>query len=104
MTYWTNPQCVGYLPQIFLEDDPHTAQEQANTNYAHGGGWVSFMNKGFQLAGSADKKFYLTYPGDPKTHELSRTTFHNQLLVMFEHSWVGIIEADNTLSDIARID
>ncbi len=103
MTQWTNPEQAGFLPRIFLEEDPHTAQEQANTNYAHGGGWMSL--KGFHLTNdTVNGTLGLQYPGDPVMRELSRAIFHDQYLVLFEGSWLGIIEADGTLSDVSRMD
>ena len=104
MTEWTNPQYAGpYLPMIFNEGDPRTAQEQANHRYDHGGGWNSFNGRGFELKGTADKGFQLAFPGDPHMRELSRTQFHEQLLVLFECSWMAIIE-DGKMIDVARID
>lgn len=104
MTDWTNPQYAGYLPQIFLEDDPRTAQEQANTNYAHGGGWRSFMGRGFELGGRAKGQFNLRFSSDPALREVSRTRFHDQTLVLFESSWVAIVDANENLVDVARMD
>jgi hypothetical protein len=93
---------VGVLPQIFLESDPRTAQEQANERYAHGGGWNSF--KGFTLGGGDAAGYSLLYPEDPPMPELARASFHNQTLVLFAHAWVGIIDSDNNLIDVARMD
>ena len=103
MTQWTNHESVGFLPEIFLEHDPRTAQEQANERYAHGGGWMSF--EGFHLTNdTVNGTLGLKYPRDPVMRELSRTIFHNQYLVLFEGSWLGVIESNGTLSDVARID
>lgn len=101
MTNWTNHPAVGYLPQIFDENDPRTAQEQANTNYPYGGGWNSF--KGFTLSGEGHFAT-LNYPGDPPTHELARAPFRDQTLILFEHAWVAIVSADGVLEDVARMD
>ena len=103
MTQWTNHESVGFLPEIFLEHDPRTAQEQANERYTQGEGWHSF--KGFKLVGSKDNGLLcLQYPDDPLMRELARANFHDQVLVLFEGSWLGVIESDGTLSDVARID
>ncbi len=103
MTSWTNPEAAGLLPQIFFEDDPCTVQEQANKRYAHGGGWMSF--KGFHLTNdTVNGTLGLQYPGDPAMREITRTIFRDQTLVLFESAWIGIIEADGTLSDVSRMD
>ena len=102
MTRWTNKEEAGHLPMIFLEEDPRSAQEQAETNYAHGGGWMSF--EGFTLGGSKENGFTLNYPEDQPMNELSRADFHDQTLVLFEGSWVAIIEEDDTMSDVSRMD
>ncbi len=102
MTEWTNEEVAGMLPMMFDEYDNRTAQEQANANYSHGGGWMPF--KGFTLGGSSKRGFTLNYPEDRPMRELSRSDFHNQTLVLFEGSWVAIIEADGSLSDVSRMD
>ena len=103
MTQWTNPEQVGYLPMIFREDDLRTAQEQAAANYAHGGGWMSFQ--GFELVSRGPAEpLALQYPGDPPMRELSRTNFHSGLLVLFESSWLAIIDPQGNMTDVARID
>ena len=102
MTKWTNKEEAGHLPMMFIEEDQRTAQEQAEERYSHGGGWLSF--KGFILTGSSKKGYALNYPEDRPMHELSRADFHDKTLVLFEGSWVAIIEADGSMSDVARMD
>ena len=102
MTEWTNEEDAGLLPMIFNEYDNRTAQEQANANYSHGGGWMPF--KGFTLDGSSEDGFTLHYPEDDPMRELSRASFHDKTLVLFEGSWVAIIEKDGSMSDVSRMD
>ena len=102
MTKWTNAEAAGLLPQIFYVEDKRTVQEQANDRYAHGGGWHPF--KRFKLHGNSDVGYSIRYPGDLPLIEQSRAKFRDQTLVLFDSSWVGIIEADGTLSDVARMD
>jgi len=102
MTEWTNIEEAGLLPMMFLEDDPRTAQEQAGANYSHGGGWMPF--KGFTLHGSSERGYTLEYPEDRPMKEVSRAKFHDQTLVLFEASWLAIIEADVSMSDVSRMD
>lgn len=91
---------AGYLPLMLDERDPRSVQEQLNESYAHGGGWNSFS--GFILS-KRGGKYALSYPGDPLMLEVSRAQFRDQLLVLFQYSWLGIIENDELL-DVARVD
>ena len=91
---------AGYLPLMLDERDPRSVQEQLNESYAHGGGWNSFS--GFTLVERAGK-YALSYPGDPLMLEVSRAQFRDQLLVLFQYSWLGIIE-EGKLIDAARVD
>lgn len=100
MLYFSPLAPAGYLPLMLDERDPRSVQEQLNETYAHGGGWNSFP--GFTLIESAGK-YALSYPGDPPMREVSRAQFRNQTLVLFQASWLGIIE-DGKLLDVARVD
>ena len=102
MTQWTSHQSgVGWLPIIFQEGDPRTAQEQADDRYSHGGGWMPF--EGFKL-GNSGSSLNLVYEGDRPMNELARANFRDQTLVLFEGSWIGLIEADGTLASVSRMD
>lgn len=91
---------AGYLPLMLDERDPRSVQEQLNESYAHGGGWNRFS--GFVLS-KRGGKYALAYPGDPLMLEVSRAQFQDQLLVLFQYSWLAIIENDE-LIDVARVD
>ncbi len=91
---------AGYLPLMLDERDPRSVQEQLNESYAHGGGWNSFS--GFTLV-ERGGNYALSYPGDPLMLEVSRAQFRDQLLVLFQYSWLGIIE-EGKLLDVARVD
>lgn len=101
---WTDNRfhIVGYLPQMLSEDNPASAQEQLHNGYLHGGGWNDFH--GFIL-GKDEKagKFFLQYPGDPPMRERSRTTLRNETVVLFDSSWVAVIQPDETFR-VARFD
>ena len=101
MPQWSHTQSVGWLSHIFQEADPRTAQEQAQDRYSHGGGWMSF--KGFTLA-EDENGFILEYPEDVPIVEISRAKFRDQTLVLFQYSWVGIIEGGTELLEVSRMD
>lgn len=94
-------EAVGFIPQFLDENDPRPAVEQIDTAYRHGGGWMDF--KGFKLSGGGNVPYYLEYPGDQPTRELSRATLHDETLVLFEHSWFAVIQADGSYR-VARLD
>lgn len=100
MLYFSPLKSAGYLPLMLNASDPRSVQEQLNESYAHGGGWNSFS--GFTLVERAGK-YALSYPDDPLMTEVSRAQFRDQLLVLFQSAWLGIIE-DGKLLDVARVD
>lgn len=101
MLRFTNMEIAGIIPQFLSEDDPRPAVDQIHAAYGHGGGWNDF--EGFTLSGGAKIGYYLSYPGDPPMHELSRATLHDEILVLFQHSWFAVIQADGSFR-VARID
>ena len=75
--------------------------EQIDRNYAHGGGWNDF--DGFRVvAGDKDTPYVIQYPGDPVHTEVSRIMLDDEILVIFNYSWV--LWSDGTDTKIARID
>ena len=101
MLYFDRPKMAGKIPYFADENDPRPLVEQLNESYAHGGGWRSFT--GFTLHKNGMGNYALTYPGDPQMREMARAPFRNQLVVLFESAWVGIIENDE-LVDVSRMD
>ena len=102
MTVWTNPQRAGHLPQIIINRDARSAQEQVNARYQHGGGWRSV--EGFKLGWPRADEYSLNYEGEEPLREVSRALFHGtQVLVLFKYSYLAIVEADK-LIDVSRID
>ena len=99
---WSHPHLIGYLGQIFLNGTGETAQEQLNQRYAHGGGFHPF--EGFILAGADETDAAtITYPKDPPMREVSRLSLNEQTLILFEHQWLAIVEADNSYR-VTRVD
>ena len=104
-TQWTNPDIAGLLPFIFLNSDPASAKEQIAARYVHGGGWWPF--EGFTY----DPDMHtLRPPGEPPRRELSRTLLHlgdpdlpTELLILFQDSWVAIVQPDGTY-EVCRMD
>ena len=101
MLRFTNMDVVGLIPHFLDENDPRSAIEQIDAKYQHGGGWRDF--KGHKLEGGGDKPYTLKYPGDPITHELSRATLRDEVLVFFKYSWLAVIQTDGS-HRIAKLD
>jgi hypothetical protein len=91
---------LGILPVFFDEADPRPAREQIHERYAHGGGWHKFS--GFEL--KMDKRgWYLAYPEDPPMREIARGKLRDELILLFDHNWVAIVQKDDTF-EVARVD
>lgn len=103
MIVWTNkhPEAcldwLGFIPQMLSDADPRPTAAQFNENYAHGGGWRPF--KGFSLQADGS----LTYPGDPPTRLLYEARLRDELIRVYEHAWVAIVQPDGSF-EVSRMD
>ena len=89
---------LGFIPAFFREDDPRPARDQINDRYSHGGGWQKF--DGFSVTVDHES---ITYPGDPPYKALAGTVLRDEIIVVYQHSWVGIFQKDGSY-EIARMD
>lgn len=89
---------LGIIPEFLSESDPRPAREQIHEAYAHGGGWHDF--KGFSMNPNT---YAIKYPGDPAYQPAAIGNLRDEIIVVYPHAWVAIIQADGTYS-IARID
>lgn len=92
---------LGILPMFFNEADPRSAKEQCHERYAHGGGWNQF--NGFKLHKTEIGRYHLQYPEDPPMREIARAKLRDETIVLFDNSWVAIIQPDEGY-EVARID
>jgi hypothetical protein len=93
---------LGFLPVFLNDSNPKDAVTQLNEAYAHGGGWHDFQ--GFTLIKHGLLPHYaLSYPGDPPMRELARAKLRDETVVLFEASWVAVIQPDETFR-VARMD
>lgn len=91
------PDHVGAIP-LWLEDrDPRSAKEQLGYHYQHGGGWQPF--EGFKL--NKDKS--IQYPGDPPHKPLAVMKLRNEVIMVYPHAWVMILQKDGSF-EICRMD
>lgn len=88
---------LGLLPGMLDPSDPRPAREQLDDGYRHGGGWDPFH--GFTLLANGN----LTYPGDPPTRPIAETRLRDELVVLYEHDWVAVIQPDRNF-EVCRMD
>lgn len=88
---------IGAIPYWLDEHDLRPASEQLHSAYGHGGGWSPF--NGFRLADDNS----LTYPGDPALRPIAEMHLRDELVLMYEHSWVAIIQPDRSF-EVCRMD
>lgn len=87
---------LGLIPEFVSAADPRPAREQFNTNYAHGGGWRPFQ-------GFTRTKAGLEYPDDPAMKLLASTHLRDELIEVYQYSWVCIVQPDGSY-EISRMD
>ena len=96
-----HPRCtmdhVGMIPLWLSETNPESANKQLNAAYSHGGGWNSFY--GFTLT----KDNGLAYSGDPTLKPIAEMKLRDELILMYEHSWVAIIQPNRSF-EVCRMD
>lgn len=102
---------VGFIPEFLSEEDPRSAVEQINQNYAHGGGWRDLPvggSEGFSLAPTG----LLLFPGDPALVPLAEASLHGgicepdatgELIIVYTNAFVAVKRADGSYR-VARID
>ena len=97
------PEHLGLLPQFLSDLDERPARTQLHEAYAHGGGWLPFA--GFSLVRPADEptSWSLQYPEDPPMLAIGYTRLRDETIVLFENSWVAIVQPDGEF-EIARMD
>jgi hypothetical protein len=88
---------LGLLPGMLNSNDPRPAREQLDSGYAQGGGWNPFP--GFKLTENNN----LLYPGDPPTRPVAVTHLRDELIILYEHEWVAIIQPDRSF-EVCRMD
>jgi len=89
---------LGLLPSFLDAENPQTAKEQLHQNYQHGGGWSPFVGH------TLDRdNLSLHYPGDPPLRALACAKLRKELIVVYEASWVAIIQPDGSY-EVCRMD
>lgn len=88
---------LGWIPTFLDADDPRSAKEQLDSNYQHGGGWHPM--RGFAMGDG----HVIAYPGDPPLHPIAEAKLRDELILIYRHAWVAIVQKDGT-HEVARMD
>lgn len=88
---------LGLLPEFWSLDDPRSAREQADANYAHGGGWRPFDGFEKRSGGLRDTS------GPPLLVTLAEATLRDETITIYDGAWVAITQADGSF-EVSRMD
>jgi hypothetical protein len=96
---WTilHPEAIdmlGILPDFLNESDPRSAREQIGAKYI--GGWHPLGR--FEMLSTGKLK----YPGDPPIDLIAEATFRDEIIRVYDCSWVAIIQPNGDF-EVARI-
>ena len=93
---------LGFLPYFFDENDPLTAEQQLDKEYAHGGGYRPHPEQDKWTFDSDTKT--LVFEDDEPLHLIASAKLHDQnLYFYFSGSWLVIENADKSWS-VTRVD
>ena len=87
---------LGYIPGFVSADDPRPAWEQFDERYI--GGWNAMLPGKWRL----DADNYLFYPGDPPMAPLAHAYLRDELILVYPHAFVCIVQKNGDFS-IARL-
>lgn len=91
-----DPEMWGLIPGFLDADDPRGAKEQFNAKYI--AGWHPF--NGFEWDSETG---VLSYKGDPPMKPISSILFRDEMIVLFDYSWVMVVQPDKSW-EICRMD
>jgi hypothetical protein len=86
---------LGLIPSFLDEDDPRSAKEQFDANYI--GGWLALPGVEALADGT------LCYPGDPPLEVWAITNLRDEVIRVFDCSFVSITQPDGSF-EVARLD
>lgn len=89
---------LGYLPDMFSDEDPTPVKEQIDRNYANGGGWRHAPGWSFDHETQVIK-----FPGDPPLLPLARCKVRDETVLLYQYSWVVVVQPDGTF-EICHMD
>lgn len=91
------PGVLGHIPSMLNDNNPKSAREQLDENYAHGGGWQPI--KGFKRR----ENYAIKFPGDPVMVPLAAIKMRDEVIVLYRYGVVAIFQKEGTF-EVARMD
>lgn len=95
--------CIGPIPDWLDVMDDRPAKEQLHEAYAHGGGWMPMDGWVFKPETLEAQYNPDAEDADPPYKALASMQFRDELILFYEHSWVGIVQKDGSF-EISRMD
>jgi hypothetical protein len=89
---------LGFIPQFLSPADPRPAAEQLDANYQHGGGWRPMTGWTFDPLTNR-----LSYPGDPPLTPAAVGYLRDEVILVYPHAWVLILQKDGSF-EVSRMD
>jgi hypothetical protein len=93
------PQWLGFLPDILLEEDERPVKEQLEDRYAHGGGWRPIP--GLKLNRMT---MVMRFPGDPPYKPAAFTQIGKETVVYYPMCSLLLILQANGDYEVTRVD
>lgn len=93
-------ELLGAIPSFLNVEDPRSAAEQFNENYAFGGGWRPM--DGWKTFYNADR-LAIQYPDDPPYRPVAKLTLRDETIWVYPRAWVAIEQPDGSV-EISRMD
>lgn len=90
---------LGSIPGWLDVDDPRPAREQLDEGYKFAGGWQPMQSPGLKIS---DRNAML-YPGDPPQAPLAMAMLRDEVVILYPHGFVGIIQPDRSF-EVCRMD
>jgi hypothetical protein len=90
-------QHLGYLAWMLNDENPAKAVVQLDQGYRHGGGWHPFNGHTLNDDNS------LSYPGDPDMRPVAQAKLRDELILLYPHDWVAVIQPDRSF-EVCRMD
>lgn len=85
-----HPEDLGLLPSFLDENDPRPAREQFDANYTHGTpNWSTEPAR-------IDGFHRLCYPGDPPLEPIAMTMLRDEMILLYPHDFVVIVQPDGS--------
>ena len=86
------------MEQMLSASDPRPAKEQLDSGYQHGGGWQPM--EGWTLI---HPHYAIAYPGDQTLFPLAVAKLRDELVLIYPHDFVAIVQKGGKEFEIPRM-